>query len=103
MKSINWYFKLYEYLATNRIKANDLDLRRIHSHTVVTLSTGLLMWCYAYLAYATGFSPVPGLVGFACSIVHLLSPLLFRISNNAFFISNIMIGSGMIHQTTFNY
>jgi signal transduction histidine kinase len=99
--------KLYDYLfnfiAANRIKANDLDLRRIHSHTIVVLTTGILMWAYAVLAWMTISSPVPGLIGFFASTVHLLSPLLFRFSNNAFVISNIMIGSGMLHQGSFSY
>lgn len=103
MMSINWYIKLYDYLAANRIKAGDLDLRRIHSHTVVTLSTGLLMWGYAIVALLSMSTPIPGIIGLVCSSIHLLSPLLFRFSNNAFMISNIMIGSGMIHQASYSY
>lgn len=98
-----WYCKLFDFLAANRIQKEDLDLRRIHSHTVAVLSTGLLMWAYAILAWFTISSPIPGIVGIICSSVHLLSPLLFRISNNAFMISNIMIGSGMVHQGTFGF
>lgn len=82
---------------------DDVDLRKIHTHTVAVLSTGLLMWAYAILALLTIASPVPGTVGLICSAVHLLSPLLFRFTNNAFLISNIMIGAGMVHQSTFTY
>jgi signal transduction histidine kinase len=103
MKAIDFYFKLFNFLAAKRIKCNDLDLRRIHSHTVITLSTGILMWGYAFLALYTIASPVPGIIGLICSTIHLLSPLLFRLSNNAFLISNIMIGAGMIHQSSFSY
>jgi signal transduction histidine kinase len=70
---------------------------------VAVLTTGLLMWGYAFLAYFTMSSKIPGIVGFICAAIHLLSPLLFRISANAFMISNIMIGSGMIHQATFSF
>lgn len=90
-------------MAKNRLEKDDLDPRRIHTHTVAVLTTGLLMWAYAFLAYFTMSSKIPGIVGFICAAVHLLSPLLFRISSNAFMISNIMIGSGMIHQGTFSY
>lgn len=98
-----WYLKLFNFIAAKRIQNEDLDLRRIHSHTVAVLSTGLLMWAYAFLAWFTIASPIPGIIGFVCSSIHLLSPLLFRISNNAFLISNIMIGSGMVHQGTFGF
>ncbi len=98
-----WYLRLFNFIAAKRIEKEDLDLRRIHSHTVAVLSTGLLMWAYAFLAWFTIASPVPGIIGFICSAVHLLSPLLFRFSNNAFWISNLMIGSGIIHQGTFGF
>ena len=98
-----WYCKLFDFIAAKRIENEDLDLRRIHSHTVAVLSTGLLMWAYAFLACFTISSPIPGIIGIVCSTVHLLSPLLFRISNNAFLISTIMIGSGIVHQGTFGF
>lgn len=103
MISFNWYFKLFNFIAKNRLEKEDLDPRRIHTHTVAVLSTGLLMWAYAFLGYFTMSSPVPGVVGFLCAATHLLSPLLFRFSANAFMISNIMIGAGMVHQGTFSF
>lgn len=98
-----WYLKIFSFIAAKRIEKEDLDLRRIHSHNVAVLSTGLLMWAYAILACLTISSPVPGIVGLLCSAIHLLSPLLFRVSNNAFWISNLMIGSGIVHQGTFGF
>lgn len=103
MKNFAWYFKIYHFVAKNRLEKEDLDPRRIHTHTVAVLTTGLLMWAYAFLAYFTMSSPIPGIVGFICASIHLLSPLLFRISNNAFMISNIMLGSGMVHQGVFSF
>lgn len=61
------------------------------------------MWAYAITAHLTISSPVPGIVGYICALSHLLSPLLFRISSNAFAISSIMLGAGIIHQGTFSY
>lgn len=90
-------------MAKNRLEKDDLDPRRIHTHTVAVLTTGLLMWAYAFLAYFTMSSKIPGIVGFICAAAHLFSPLLFRISANAFMISNIMIGSGMVHQGSFAF
>lgn len=100
---INWYFKIFNFIAAKRLELGDLDPRRIHSHLVIVLSTGLLMWSYALLAVFTISSPVPGIVGLICALTHLLSPLLFRLSGNIFFISTISVGAGIIHQGTFAY
>jgi hypothetical protein len=103
VKNFDWYFKIYHFVAKYRLEKDDVDPRRIHTHTVAVLTTGTLMWTYAFLAILTISSPVPGIVGFICALVHLLSPLIFLVSANAFLISNIMICSGMIHQGTFAY
>ena len=103
MRPIDFYLKIYNFIASERLKNNDLDPRRIHSHLVTVLGTGLLMWAYAFLAFFTISSPVPGIVGFVCATIHLLSPLLFRVSANIFLICNVTIGSGIIHQGTFAF
>ena len=105
MKNIvlSTYLSLFAFVAKNRLEKNDLHERYIHTHLVSVLSTGLLMWAYALVACFTMSSPIPGIVGVVASIVHLLSPLCFRRSNNYFFISNICILSGLIHQGTFAF
>lgn len=90
-------------MAEYRLKNNDLDPRRIHAHTVAVLSTGLLMWAYAFLAYSTISSPVPGIIGFICSTIHILSPFLFRVSADYFLICSVLLASGIIHQGTFAF
>lgn len=61
------------------------------------------MWAYALVAYLTISDPTPAIVGLVASIVHGLSPLLYRLNNNRFLNSNIFIGAGIIHQATFGY
>lgn len=61
------------------------------------------MWGYALVAFFTIRSPIPCYVGFACSLTHLLSPLIFRFTNNKYFATNVLIGAGMIHQSTYSY
>tara|TARA_B100001971_G_C18267964_1_gene595973 strand:+ start:26038 stop:27204 length:1167 start_codon:yes stop_codon:yes gene_type:complete len=61
------------------------------------------MWAYAFTAFYTISSPVPGIVGFITSIIHLFSPLLFLVSNNVILITLVMLISGVIHQGTFSY
>ncbi len=85
------------------MKQEDLDPRPIHTLLVTVLSTGVLMWSYAILADFAISSSIPGSVGYAMAITHLLSPLLFRFTNNAYLVCNVTLASGMIHQSTFSY
>ncbi|WP_408096014.1 sensor histidine kinase [Peredibacter sp. HCB2-198] len=101
--ALRWYFAIYNFVSYHRVRLNDIDRRQIHAQIVTVLCTGVLMWSYAILASFTIASPVPGFVGLACSLVHLLSPLMFRFTNNTYFISNVLLGAGIIHQSTFTY
>lgn len=97
------YLRLFNFIASKRIIANDLPEQFIHAHLVSVLATGILMWSYAIVASLTISHPLPGIVGIICSSVHLLSPLLYRQTNNYFFNSNVFIGAGIIHQSTFSF
>ena len=97
------YYNLFHRVAHYRLRANDVDVRSIHTHLLSTILTGLLMWAYAFTAFYTISSPVPGIVGFITSIIHLFSPLLFLVSNNVILITLVMLISGVIHQGTFSY
>lgn len=99
----SYYTKLFTFVAQTRLSKGDLDPHRIHCHAVIVLSTSLLMWVYAFIAYFTISSPVPGIVGIICATIHFLSPLLFRVSSSAFMVANVTIGAGIIHQGTFSY
>jgi signal transduction histidine kinase len=103
MKIAKLYNNLFEYAAKSRLENGDLDPRRIHCHAAVVITTSILMWAYALIAYFTISSPVPGIVGIVCSLVHLLSPLLYLVSPNVFLISSLTIGAGIIHQGAFAY
>jgi signal transduction histidine kinase len=102
-KGLGWYFHLFNYVALLRLKKNDIDPRKIHTQIVVVLSTGVLMWAYAILAYFTISSPIPGIVGAICAIIHIFSPLLFRVTNNSFLAANVLLAAGCAHQATFAY
>lgn len=98
-----WYFHIFNYVAQNRLKRLDIDPREVHTQLVVVLSTGLLMWCYAILALTTIASPIPGIIGTICATVHLLSPLMFRFTNNSYLPANVLLTAGIFHQSAFSY
>jgi signal transduction histidine kinase len=97
------YSKIYRFVAAKRIVSQDLAERHIHTHLICILSTGVLMWAYALLAFLTIDHPLPWMVGVAASFVHLFSPLLFRINNKLFFNTNVFLAAGIAHQATFAY
>lgn len=101
--SIRLYLRLFNYIARERKIAKDLPDSYIHTNLTAVITTGLLMWSYAIVATLCIRHPIAGIVGIAASIVHLLSPLLYKRSNNYFLISNVFIAAGMIHQATFAY
>lgn len=100
---LNPYFRVFDFIAQPRIQNNDIDTREIHTQLVVVLTTGILMWIYAFVAYITIPSPIPGWIGFICSIVHLLSPILYRWTNNSCIPANTLLAAGIIHQSSFAY
>jgi signal transduction histidine kinase len=97
------YQGLYHFVAKDRIAKKDLPERYIHTHLVCVLATGILMWAYTLVAYFTISDPAPAIVGLVASIIHALSPLLYRLNKNRFLNSNIFIGAGIVHQSTFGY
>jgi signal transduction histidine kinase len=97
----NSYFLLFNFIAKNGRK--DLSERDIHSHLVCVIATGFLMWSYTLLAYFTIAHPLPWKVGVTASIIHLFSPLLYRINNSPFLNTNVFLGAGIAHQATFAY
>lgn len=97
------YSRFFSFIAKDRIKSRDMDLRQIHFHIGMVACTSILMWAYSILCYIYVSHPAPFTVGFICSAIHLFSPLLYRYSNRGFLICNIAIGMGLLFQTTFSY
>lgn len=101
--ALSWYFKCFDFVSRERVRKNDLDLRIIHAHLTMVVSTGILMWAYSFLALKSFRTPVPGITGIACSLIHFLSPLLFLVTAKALVVCGIALAAGMIHQMTFAY
>lgn len=101
--ALRWYFHIFNYVAEERLKKNDIDRREIHTLIVVVISTGILMWGYAFLAHFTIASPVPGIVGFVACTIHLLSPLAYRFTNKSSTPTNLLLTAGIAHQGTFAF
>lgn len=97
------YQSIYCFISKTRVEQKDLPEMFIHTHLVCVLATGILMWAYAILAYFTIDHPLPSIVGFTASFIHILTPVLYRFNNNRFFNANLFIGAGIVHQATFGF
>ncbi len=98
------YFRLFDFVARDRVAKNDLDSRVIHAHLTMVLSTGILMWSYAVLALNCFVdTTVPARVGVIACFIHLLSPLLFRVTANGALVCSTALMAGLVHQLTFAY
>src|SRR5690606_40720616 len=97
------YRRLFNYVFEPRREAQDLEPRVVHTHLLTVLTTGALMWGYAFLAIFTIAHPAPGIVGVIMSIIHNLSPLAYRHTNKPLIAASIVLASGMAHQGTFSY
>ena len=100
---IRTYDKAATWLMKDALKNRDYLPWQGHTQFVVMMTTGLLMWGYAFLAYFTFSDPTAGRVGFAMSLAHFLSPLLLRYGKSINLAAHILIGAGCIHQGTFAY
>ncbi|MAF89696.1 MAG: hypothetical protein CL674_00380 [Bdellovibrionaceae bacterium] len=97
------YFYVFNFLAEGRKTNSQKVQQELHRHLVVVLSTSLLMWAYAFVAKFEMESSVPVWAGVLCSIIHLLSPLLWKIFDKVFWPLFFALVPGVIHQATFSF
>ncbi|MBY0517588.1 MAG: HAMP domain-containing histidine kinase [Bacteriovoracaceae bacterium] len=97
------YFSFFNYISAPRRRAQDMEVRFIHNHLFTVITTGALMWAYAILAILTIASPIPGIVGVTASIVHNLSPFIYRFTNKRLLGASVLLTAGIVHQGTFAY
>ncbi len=103
----NWILKtyksLFEFIAKNRIKNEDTDLREVHSLLVSVLVTSPIMWSYVFIVAFFMDSEIVLWLGILSSIIHMLSPLIYIRSNSSFHASNAMLFGGSLFITTTSY
>lgn len=97
------YFCLFCFIAERWKSDPDKELWRIHAHLLFVLTTGVLMWAYAFIALKHMDSPIPGYVGLATSLIHFCSLFLWRLFFHPGLIISIGLAAGMLHQGTFAY
>lgn len=98
------YFKIFNFLYhAPSDKKEKIDQRAVHSHIHIVLMTSIFMWAYTLVALIYMESWVPGLIGVFCSLIYLLTPLLFRWFTSVFWISNLMLLMGLVHQSSFSF
>lgn len=97
------YFRIFDYLTKEGLEKDAYNSWSAHLVLISMLSTGVLMWAYAFLACCCISHPAPAIVGFISSFVHLLSPLCLKYFKSVTISVNILLFSGMCHQGTFAF
>ncbi|WP_038451584.1 hypothetical protein [Bdellovibrio bacteriovorus] len=70
---------------------------------LITLLTGLLMWTYSFISLFFVEDPTLAQIGFTCSILHALSPLVYRWTRSMPVAAYNMVISGMVFQFSFSF
>lgn len=100
---IQTYQKIFGLIVPDPSKLKSNELGTVHTHLLTVITTGALMWAYAFIAYFTIDNPWPARVGFTASIVHLFSPFLYRFNTHALLNASVLLFAGLLHQSTFSY
>jgi hypothetical protein len=70
---------------------------------LITVITGLLMWTYSFISLFFVSDDRLTAIGFTCSIVHALSPVVYRLTRSMTVAAYSMVTAGMIFQFSFSY
>ncbi len=70
---------------------------------LITLLTGLLMWTYSFISLFFVEDSTLAQIGFTCSILHALSPLVYRWTRSMPVAAYNMVISGMVFQFSFSF
>lgn len=71
--------------------------------TLITVFTGLLMWTYSFIALLLVEREELAYIGFACSMVHALAPLVGKWTKSICSGAYCMVVPGMIFQFSFSF
>ncbi len=97
------YNALFEFIARERIKQQDTDLRQVHAHLISVITTSPLMWGHAIFIVPLMGCSVSLALGIIVSLLHMLSPFIFRWTSNAYLASNVMLTLGTAFVTLVAY
>ncbi len=100
---IKLYQSLFDFLTKEAIDQKRYASSQAHCLLGILFSTGVAMWSYAVVAHLHISHPLPGIIGYSMSTIHLLSMFLLLWPKNISLAIHTLIGSGFIHQTCFSY
>lgn len=78
MKTIKQIQSLIDYCSSALDNPSVEDLRRIKAFIFVWLSTTIIMWFYVAFSYWVYDFTTVGTIGLICTIVHTLSPVIYK-------------------------
>ncbi|HXH30060.1 MAG TPA: HAMP domain-containing sensor histidine kinase [Bacteriovoracaceae bacterium] len=100
---VRGYSQIFNFLAVNRLKDNDLEPQKIHVQVISTFATSMLMFAYAIIALCHMSDPRVGIVCFITSLIHIGSLGLYRYTPKTNLIASIVLATGVIQTLIFSY
>lgn len=92
------------YLFSSEVQDDDVVLLyKYRLLILITLITGLLMWTYSLISIFFVDAVSLGRIGVSCSIIHALSPLVYRLTKSMKLAAYTMVTAGMVFQFSFSY
>ncbi|WII73438.1 hypothetical protein QJS83_06090 [Bdellovibrio sp. 22V] len=92
------------FLFSSSIKEDDLTrLYKYRLLILITVITGLLMWTYSFVSLFFVTGGTLATIGFTCSIVHALSPVVYKLTRSMKAAAYNMVVAGMIFQFSFAF
>ncbi|WP_413944126.1 hypothetical protein [Bdellovibrio sp. HCB-162] len=92
------------FLFSASVKEDQLtQLYKYRLLIVVTVITGLLMWTYSFISLFFVQGKTLAAIGITCSVIHALSPLVYRLSRSMTLAAYNMVIAGMTFQFSFSF
>lgn len=70
---------------------------------LVTIITGLLMWTYSFISLFFVHGNALATIGITCSVIHALSPLVYKLTRSMTLAAYNMVVAGMVFQFSFSF
>lgn len=95
------YMQFFKWLVSSEHRGHSVMEFKVHMLLVVVFVTGILMWAYAFLAYAEINHPSIRYTGFLCAFVHLISPIVYKYTKSITAATYTMLIPGGLFQVHF--
>ena len=104
MKRLRWlYDQFFHFLTKGKSFSHPEQEGAVHRLIIAVYTTAALMWSYSFNSAFHIDSTLLTYIGFICSTIHFISPLLYKITGSITLATRTFIGAGFIFQFTHGF